>query len=136
MKASVASRIGSRLKELTEALQSGAKISDHFTCRKVVLDLRPTPYDPKRVKETRRLLRASQAVFAQFLGVSIQTVRAWEQGENTPRDVACRFMDEIRHNPAYWLERLTQASVTKTTVVNGGSRKGTTTRSRPTAGPR
>jgi putative transcriptional regulator len=123
------------LKDFAEALQSGATISDHFTCRKVVVNLQPTPYGPKLVKKTRRLLGASQAVFARFLGVSIQTVRAWEQGENTPSDMARRFMDEIRHNPTYWLERLTQTAVAKTTAVNDGPR-GTVPKSRSKAGRR
>ena len=132
MKRSVASRVGSRLKELAEALQSGARLSDQFTCRKVVLDLPATPYDAKLVKETRRLLGASQAVFAQLLGVSVKTVCAWEQGENTPSDMACRFMDEIRHNPPYWLERLTRSSVTKLAVTDRTGKR-TTAKSQPKA---
>jgi putative transcriptional regulator len=95
-----------RLEEFTDVLKSGQAISDKFTCRKVELDLKPQPYSPALVKQTRTLLNASQAVFAIFLGVSVKTVRAWEQGDNTPSDIACRFMDEIRANPQYMLERL------------------------------
>ena len=95
-----------RLQEFTEVLESGQPISDKFTCRKVELELKPQSYSPTLVKQTRTLLNTSQAVFALFLGVSVKTVRAWEQGDNTPSDIACRFMDEIRANPDYMLERL------------------------------
>jgi hypothetical protein len=36
-------------------------------------------------------------------------VQAWESGVNTPSDMACRFMDEIRHNPEYWQKRLSES---------------------------
>jgi len=38
-------------------------------------------------------------------------VRAWEQGENIPIDIAKRFMDEIRHDPDYWRARLREIVV-------------------------
>lgn len=113
MKASVADRILGRLKGFTKALESGETIQDRFTCHKVVLDLKPQPYDPAKVKATRKLLRASQAVFAKFLGVSIRTVHSWEQGINAPSDMACRFMDEIRCNPEYWRKRLQEVTIAK-----------------------
>jgi putative transcriptional regulator len=94
------------LTEFKEALQSNKVIAERFTFHRVVLDLNPTPHDAKKVKATRMLLGASQAVFAQFLGVSARTIQAWEQGANTPNDMACRFMDEIRRDPKYWRDRL------------------------------
>jgi len=103
----------SRLNTFAEALKSGKPISERFTCRKMELDLQPTPYNPSLVKKTRKLLNASQPLFARFLGVSVRTVRSWEQGINTPSDMACRFMDEIRRNPPYWIERLISAVVEK-----------------------
>src|SRR4051794_17473009 len=56
---------------------------------------------------------ASQAVFARFLGVSRNTVRSWEQGVNAPSTMACRFLDEIRLNPAYWQQRLRDSAKVK-----------------------
>jgi DNA-binding transcriptional regulator YiaG len=55
----------------------------------------------------------SQAVFAKLLGVSLNTVRAWEQGVNHPSDMACRFLDEIRRDPAYWVRRLKEAVIAR-----------------------
>lgn len=108
---SVASRIVSRLTEFTESLESGADISEKFTCHKVALKLEPGSYAPQKVRKTRDLLNLSQPLFAKFLGVAVQTVRAWEQGDNVPSDMACRFLDEINANPAYWQERLRSAAV-------------------------
>jgi putative transcriptional regulator len=101
-----AGRMLERLTEFAETLESGGKIEDRYTCREVRLNLKPSAYTPQRVRQTRKLLGLSQALFAQFLGVSLQTVSAWEQGQKPPRDIACRFLDEVRHDPAYWRARL------------------------------
>jgi putative transcriptional regulator len=101
--------IADRLGEFADALESGEPLSAKFTCRKVVLDLCPMAYDPKLVKTTRAVLSVSQSIFAQFLGVSVDTVQAWESGVNTPKEMACRFMDEIRHDPNYWRRRLMES---------------------------
>lgn len=113
MKKSVEKRIVERLESFVGALKADKKISEAFTCRTVTLDLEPTPHNPKAVVATRKLLNASQALFAKFLGVSIKTVRAWEQGKNPPQDIACRFMDEIQRNPDYWRKRLKESMITK-----------------------
>jgi putative transcriptional regulator len=100
------------LESLAGDLKGDAPLPDKYTCRRLVLDLRPQTYKPKDVVATRTLLKASQALFAQFLGVSPKTVRSWEQGK-TPSDMACRFMDEIRRDPDYWVKRLHQAAKVK-----------------------
>ncbi len=112
-KASVADRIVQRLQGFTKALKSGEEIQKKFTCHKVVLDLKPQPYDPAKVKKTRQLLGASQAIFAQYLGVSLRTVQSWERGDSQPSDMACRFMDEIQCNPEYARKRLEGAAIAK-----------------------
>jgi putative transcriptional regulator len=124
MKPTVAERIKKRLEEFTHDLENGVTIQDKYTCRRIEIDLKPMSYDPKAVKQTRKILNASQAVFALFLGVSIKTVQAWEQGQTAPPKMACRFMDEIRHDPAYWIERLKEAICVK---QKSGSRSGRAT---------
>lgn len=94
-----------RLAKFSDAISKSDNLSE-FNCRTVRLNLKPAPYDPDLVKETRKLLKASQVIFAQFLGVSPATVRDWEQGQKPPRGAACRLMDEIRSNPKHWLARL------------------------------
>ena len=94
------------LQEFADVLDKGEKVSEKFNFHKMVLNLEPTPYDPELVKTTRAILNTSQSVFAKFLGVSVKTVQAWEQGENAINGAACRLMDEIRENPEYWQLRL------------------------------
>ena len=107
---SVAEPIVGRLTDFTKALESGAAVSEKFTVRTIRLNLQPTVYDTESVRKTRELLNLSQPLFAKFLGVSVQTVRAWEQGDNVPSDMACRFLDEINRDPGYWQRRLRVAA--------------------------
>lgn len=117
---SVGAKIIEGLREFTEALEKGESIAERFTCRTVMLDLLPVAYGPEKVKATRELLRASQGIFAQFLGVSTKSVRAWEQGINTPSNMACRFMDEIQRNPDFWRDRLLESvTIKRSTDVQG-----------------
>ncbi len=102
----VAQKIARGFDALSAALAANAPIAEKFTCRKVTLDLQLIAYPPKAVVATRRLLRVSQPVFAQFIGVKPSTIKSWEQGRQSPPDIACRFMDEIQRNPEYWRERL------------------------------
>jgi putative transcriptional regulator len=111
-KTSLGQRIIEGLEEFARVLESGEPLEKHFTIRRVALP--PVPaLTAEEAKQVRRLLGASQAVFARFLGVSPQTVRAWEQGVNAPSAMACRFLEEIRLNPPYWKERLRAVAVTK-----------------------
>ncbi len=107
---SVGSKIVSRLKEFTEAVEAGEDIRERFTCRTVLLNVKPQDYSPQMVKKTRQMLGASQAVLAQFLGVSASAVQDWEQGAKPPRGSACRLMDEIQNHPDYWIRRLKELS--------------------------
>jgi DNA-binding transcriptional regulator YiaG len=120
MKTKTKKRIGAQivesLQEFLTELQNGADLSA-FKCRVVEVTAPSRPADAELVKQTRAVLRASQTVFARFLGVSAQTVRAWEQGENAPSDIAKRFMDEIRHDPVYWRARLRAIVATKKPVT-------------------
>jgi len=113
LKTSIAEQIIEGLREFTEALENEEVVSERFTCRKFELDIKPQSFDPEKVKETRKLLRASQTVFALFLGVSVRAVRSWEQGRQEPSPIACRFMDEIQRNPAYWRLRFRESVVAK-----------------------
>jgi len=103
-KPSLEQRLIEGLENFADALESDAELTERFTCRTVVLNLVPTPYDPVLVKQTRKVLGASQAIFARFLGVSPSLVQKWERGERSPSTLACRFMDEIRHD-APWSRR-------------------------------
>jgi putative transcriptional regulator len=103
---SVGEELVRRLKGFTEEIERTKKIEERFTCRTIRLNLQPQKYDADLVRVTRRTLRASQVIFAKFLGVAPNTVRDWEQGVKKPSGAACRIMDEIRQDPGYWLKRL------------------------------
>jgi putative transcriptional regulator len=113
MENSVGAKIIEGLREFTESLEKGDAITERFTCRTVMLELMPLAYGPDAVRATRKILGASQGIFAQFLGVSIKSVRAWEQGVNIPSDIACRFMDEIQRNPEFWRKRFMESITIK-----------------------
>lgn len=107
----IGSKITKRLKGFVESVEGGEDPTKRFTCRTIRLQLEPQQYNPDLVKQTRKLLGASQAIFAQFLGVSASAVQDWEQGEKPPKGSACRLMDEIRRDPQYWLKRLQELSM-------------------------
>ena len=111
------SRIGKkiidRFERFTSDLERGVDVAQTYTCRQIVLDLKPTEFTAERVLKSRKVLGLSQVLFAKFLGVSPKTVRAWEQGTNPPQGIACRVMDEILHDPDYWRNRLSQMVRTK-----------------------
>ncbi|WP_437228717.1 helix-turn-helix domain-containing protein [Planctomicrobium sp. SH661] len=100
------------MQELTEALEASSAISDRFTVRTIKLKLKPIHYSPQDVVNARKLLGASQAIFAEFFGTSVKTVQAWEQGTNPPSGPAARLMEEIRRNPKFFRKRLTEMAET------------------------
>ncbi|AGA26027.1 helix-turn-helix domain-containing protein [Singulisphaera acidiphila] len=101
------------LSDFSDAIASGEPIEEKFTIRTVELKLQPRSYNPEDVKKTRALLKASQPLFAKFLGVDVKTIRSWEQGLRAPSPMACRFMDEINLSPEHWGERLLNVISTK-----------------------
>lgn len=109
---SVEERLLSSMEDLVDSLKRG----ETLTYRTVVMQLKPSTYNPQKVVSTRKLLGASQGMFAQFLGTSPATIRAWERGGNDPSPMACRFMDEIRNNPEYWRTRLRESVKLKKAV--------------------
>ncbi len=100
------------LSAFCDALESGEPIEKRFTVRTVHLDLKPSSYEASDIKTVRKMLNASQALLAKFLGVSVKSLRAWEQGHRRVPTIACRFLDEIVANPELWKQRLSQATTT------------------------
>ena len=94
-----------------DALENGDDICEKFTCHHISLTVHPTDYTPKKVKETRGILNVSQSLFAQFLGVSVKSVRAWERGDNPVSGAARRLMDEIQTDQSYWRKRIARLAI-------------------------
>jgi len=87
-------------------VESGEPASARYTVRTVVVNLEPHAYTAADVKDVRKRLGASQSLLAKFLGVSVNTLRAWEQGIHPIPKMAARFLDEIRDDEGIWKRRL------------------------------
>jgi len=94
------------LKSLADALEAGgmAEVEKRFTVRHV--EVPASSVTAKDVAKARALIGASQAAFAILLGVSANTVRAWEQGVNPLSGIAQRFIESMIRDPAYWRKQL------------------------------
>lgn len=103
------SEIAAGLSELCKALESGARVEDHFPVRRVRLKLEPRPYGPDDVKDVRARFHASQETMAEFLGVRVKTIRAWESGENPVPRIACRYMDDLMAHPNLFTDRISHS---------------------------
>ncbi|HEY4216297.1 MAG TPA: helix-turn-helix domain-containing protein [Gemmatimonadaceae bacterium] len=59
----------------------------------------PPEFSPADVANVRKALRFSQAVFAQALNVSPETVRSWEQGKSPPSGSSKRLLEIAQKFP-------------------------------------
>jgi len=80
------------------------RLSDpHVTQAKVtvrrVAVLPPPDYGEHDIQRVRERLGVSQAVFANLLGASTATVRAWERGARQPSDMARRLLELAERQP-------------------------------------
>jgi putative transcriptional regulator len=103
-------KMAAGLSAFCDALESGEPIEKRFTIRTVTLDLQVTRYGPEDVKRVRKMLSASQSLLAQFLGVSVSTIRSWEQGTRPVPPIACRYLDDIVAYPELWKSRVRYSS--------------------------
>lgn len=68
--------------------------------------LRTTTFRPADVKAVRGKLGASQSEFALMIGVSVATLRNWEQGRRTPDGPALALLRVAAKNPQAVAEAL------------------------------
>lgn len=88
--------------EIIEGLREAlAHQRGEITLRTTDLELPDAPpqYRQADVKRIRSQLHFSQGVMARFMGVSVATVRSWEQGLKQPAATACRLMEIIQAQP-------------------------------------
>jgi putative transcriptional regulator len=71
---------------------------ERVTARKAHVE-RPPWYAPFLIREIRDKLSVSQAIFAEMLGVSASSVRAWEQGKREPDGPARRLLQIAEEHP-------------------------------------
>mgnify|MGYP002559177257 FL=1 len=63
-----------------------------------------TPIEKYRADEIKRIRTSTgltQKFFAEYMGVSIKTVEAWEAGRNHPEGSACRLLSLTKADPLF-----------------------------------
>ena len=58
-------------------------------------------FSATEIKEIRKSTGLTQVLFANYLGVSLKTVEAWESGRNKPNGSACRMLAITKSNPKF-----------------------------------
>lgn len=86
------------LKGLKEAVAYEAKKLDLRTTTLEIPDV-PPEFNKAEVKEVREQLNVSQPIFAKILGVSDDTVKAWERGANKPSGSSARLIQIAKEDP-------------------------------------
>lgn len=65
----------------------------------------PKPLSRSEIKKIReKVLCVSQPVFARLLGVSDETVKAWEQGKSQPKGPSLRLLHAAKKDKEVFLE--------------------------------
>jgi putative transcriptional regulator len=95
---------------LGELMQGVAAMKSHregkLTLRTYKVEPTPLPkVDSKLIKDTRKKLRCSRAVFARRLRINERTLEKWEQGRGRPNPQAAALVLLVRRYPDT-LERL------------------------------
>ena len=85
------------------------QVKAKYRQRTAEADFRPRAFRADDVKRLRLSMNCSQKIFADFIGVSVGTLRNWEQGIRPISRVAARLFDEMRIRPGYWKIRLRQS---------------------------
>jgi putative transcriptional regulator len=100
------------LGELMEGVAAMKKRREgKLTLRSYKIDPAPLPkVDSKLIRDTRKKLRCSRAVFARKLRINERTLEKWEQGRAKPNPQAAALVLLVRKYPDT-LERLDQVAV-------------------------
>lgn len=101
------SELGKRIiASLQEAIRhargedTGARVRTvEVTARRKPRLEQPPYYPPYLIREVRQKFSVSQTIFAQMLGVSASTVRAWEQGRREAEGPAARLLQIADRHP-------------------------------------
>ena len=67
--------------------------------RKTVYEIQPIKkYNNIEIKHIRNSVGMTQVLFANYMGVSLKTVEAWEKGTNHPTGTACRLISMLENH--------------------------------------
>jgi putative transcriptional regulator len=89
-------------KSLMQGLDEAVKYQEgEINARRTKIAVKPVEmFSSEDIKHIRKKIGLSQAVFASSIGVSKNTVEAWESGRNKPEGPSRRLLQIIRDNPA------------------------------------
>ena len=74
----------------------------NLKAKKTTISILPLDtFTSAEIKEIRNNTGLTQVLFAQYMGVSVKTVEAWEAGRNQPDGAACRLLALTKANPAF-----------------------------------
>lgn len=74
----------------------------NLKARKTTLSILPLEtFTPSEIKEIRNKTGLTQVLFAQYMGVSVKTVEAWEGGRNQPDGAARRLLYLTKQRPTF-----------------------------------
>ena len=74
----------------------------NLKAKKTTMTIQPLEsFSSKEIKAIRAETGMTQALFAQYLGVSVKTVEAWEAGRNQPEGAARRMLALTRRDPGF-----------------------------------
>ncbi len=87
--------------DLRESLRDAASYErgEAVNLRVTRIPARPRPISAREIRQIRRNLNASQALFATYLNVSPNAVRSWEQGLRRPQQAALKLLIIAKKNP-------------------------------------
>jgi putative transcriptional regulator len=87
--------------DMREALHGAAAYErgEAVNLRVTRIPARPRPISAGEIRQIRRKLNASQALFATYLNVSPNAVRSWEQGLRRPQQAALKLLVIAKKNP-------------------------------------
>ena len=88
-------------RELVASVRQAGRIR-----RGTLRSTRTTTFKPADVKAVRKKLRVSQGEFAHMIGVSVATLRNWEQGRRVPEGPALALLRVAAKNPAAVVDAL------------------------------
>ena len=104
-------RVFGEMMEGIEAMK--AHRDGRITLRTYKVDVPPLPkVDSKLIRDTRRRLRYSRAVFARKLRINERTLEKWEQGRAKPNPQAAALVLLVRKYPDT-LERLEKVATVR-----------------------
>src|SRR5215510_13874753 len=94
----------SKRKIFDEMIEGVAAMKSHregkITLRTYKIEVAPLPrVDSKLIRDTRKRLRCSRAVFARKLRINERTLEKWEQGRAKPNPQAAALMLLVRNYP-------------------------------------